>query len=85
MQYWDTEAVEKEIWADKYTLTVVPKKTALGKLAPASAADVSGEYAAYRFCGYKDGTVLFEIDPFNRKCVVDGVDYLADVRKALGW
>lgn len=83
-QYWDTVAVEKEVWADKYVVVVVPKKTSIGEIAPASAANVSGEYTTYYYAGYKDGECLWEIDPFNQKCVVGGVDYLADVRKALG-
>ncbi len=83
-QYWDTVGVEKEVWADKYVLVVVPKKTSIGEIAPASAANVSGEYTTYYYAGYKDGEKLWEIDPFNQVCVVDGVDYLADVRKALG-
>lgn len=83
-QYWDTVDVSKEIWADKYVMVVVPKKTAVGAVAPASAADVSAEYAVYYYAGYKDGKILFEIDPFNQICNIDGVDYLADVRKALG-
>lgn len=83
-QYWDTVNVEKQIWADKYVLVVVPKSTKVGSIAPASAADVSGEYAVYSYCGYKDGQVMWEIDPFNQRCIIDGVDYMADVRTALG-
>ena len=83
-QYWDTVNAEKEVWADKYVLVVVPKKTSIGEIAPAAAANVSGEYTTYYYAAYKDGKQLWEIDPFNQKCVVDGVDYLADVRKALG-
>lgn len=83
-QYWDTVGVGKEVWADKYVLVVVPKKTSIGEIAPASAANVSGEYTTYYYAGYKDGEKLWEIDPFNQVCIVDGVDYLADVRKALG-
>lgn len=83
-QYWDTVAVEKKVWADKIVMVVIPKKTSIGEVAPASAANVSGEYSVYYYAGYKDGKQLWEIDPFNQKCVVDGVDYFADVRTALG-
>lgn len=83
-QYWDTLAVEKNVQADKYVMVVVPKKTSPGTIAPASAADASGEYSAYYYAAYKDGVTLWEIDPFNQVCNIGGVDYLADVRKALG-
>lgn len=83
-QYWDTVGVEKKVWADKLIMVVIPKKTSIGEVAPASAANVSGEYTTYYYAGYKDGEQLWEIDPFNQKFVVNGVDYLADVRKALG-
>lgn len=83
-QYWDTTAVAKEVQADKYVMVVVPKNTSPGTVAPASAADTSGEYSVYYYAGYKAGKTLWEIDPFNQVCNVGGVDYLADVRKALG-
>ena len=83
-QYWNTVAVEKEIWADKYVMTVVPKKIAPGSVAPASAADASGEYSVYYYAAYKDGKTLWEIDPFNQICNIGGIDYCADIRKALG-
>jgi len=83
-QNWDTTKVEKSISADKYVMVVVPKNTQPGSVAAASAADASGEYSVYYYAGYKDGKVIWEIDPWNYKCVIDGVDYMADVRAALG-
>lgn len=47
-------------------------------------ADTSGEYAVYYYAAYRDGRQLWEIDKRNMKCVIDGVDYMADARKALG-
>ncbi|MEG0767836.1 MAG: phage major tail tube protein [Clostridia bacterium] len=83
-QHWDTVAVAKTIAADKYVMVVMPKKLSVGSIAPASAADSSGEYSVYYYAGYKDGKVIWEIDPFNYICVIDGVDYMSDVREALG-
>lgn len=83
-QHWDTNAVDKKMWVDKYVMTIFPKKFAPGTIAPASASDASGEYSVYYFAAYKDGERLIEIDPFNQICFINGVDYLADVRKALG-
>lgn len=83
-QYWDTIEVEKQIHADKFVLTVVPKNTSVGAVTPATTAAVSGEYTVYRYEGYDDGTELFCIDPFNYICRIGGVDYSADIRAALG-
>ena len=83
-QYWDTVEVEQKQQADKHVMIVVPKKMSPGTVAPASVADVSGEYAVYRYEGYKDGKALWKIDPFNYVCEVGGVDYLAEMRQILG-
>ena len=83
-QYWDTSAIAKVVQADKYVMVVMPKSVKPGNIAPASAADVSGEYAVYYYAGYLDGKKIWEIDPWNYICEVNGVDYMADVRKALG-
>lgn len=83
-QVWDTVGVNKEVQADKYVMVVLPKNTKPGTIAPASAADSSGEYSVYRYEAYKNGKTLWKIDPFNYICEIDGVDYMADVRKALG-
>lgn len=68
----------------KHVLVVIPKKDGGGKLAPASATDASGEYAVRYWATYVDGQKIREIDPMNSICIINGVDYLADVRKALG-
>lgn len=68
----------------KHVLKVTPKKTSPGKVAPASTGDGSGEYAVAYYAIYIDGEKNTEIDPLNFICMIDGVDYLADVRKILG-
>ena len=83
-QHWDTVEVAKHVAKDKYVMVVMPKKLSVGSIAPAAAADASGEYSVYYYAGYKDGKTLWEIDPFNYICVIDGIDYMADVRAALG-
>ena len=83
-EYWDVEQAEVGLWADKYVMIVRPKSTAMGSIAPMSAADTSGEYVVYYFAGYKNGEQLWEVDKRNMKCVIQGVDYMAEVRKALG-
>ena len=68
----------------KHILTLTPKKLNPGKVATASAAEVSGEYATSYYATYIDGKKMLEIDPLNYIYFVNGKDYLADVRKALG-
>lgn len=83
-QYWNTQDHAKEIACDKYVMIVIPKSLNPGAIAPASLADTSGEYSVYYFAGFKDGKTLWEIDPFNYICNIDGVDYMEQVRTALG-
>ena len=83
-EYWDVEQAEVGLWADKYVMVVRPKTTTPGTVAPMSAADASGEYVVYYFAAYKNGEQLWEVDKRNMKCVILGVDYMAEVRKALG-
>ena len=83
-QGWDASRVTKVMKSDKFVITADPKNFNFGNLAPASVPDASNEYSVKYFAGYRDGKQLFEIDPINMKCVVGGVDYMADVRKAVG-
>ena len=83
-EYWDTEETDVDLWPDKYVMIVRPKTLGVGDVAPMAAANTSGEYAIYYYAAYRDGKQLWEIDKRNMKCVIDGVDYMADVRKALG-
>lgn len=80
------DTVAGRIYAEsvKHVLVVIPKKSGGGKLAPAAATDASGEYAVRYWATYVDGKKIREIDPMNSICIINGVDYLADVRKALG-
>lgn len=73
-----------EVRRVKHLLTLTPKKLNPGKVATASAAEVSGEYATTYFATYIDGKKMLEIDPLNYIYFVNGKDWLADVRKALG-
>ncbi|RKI39975.1 phage tail protein [bacterium D16-51] len=73
-----------EVGRVKHLLTITPKKLNPGKVATASAAEVSGEYATTYFATYIDGKKMLEIDPLNYIYFVNGKDWLADVRKALG-
>lgn len=68
----------------KHVLVVIPKIYNGGTITPASPVNGSGEYAVRYWATYIDGKKVLEIDPMNFICFVDGVDYLADVRTAIG-
>ena len=80
----DTEGGQIVIVPVKHIFVVVPKSLNPGNVAPHSTADGSGQYAVRYWATFMDGKMVTEIDQLNYKCVVDGVDYLASVRAALG-
>ncbi len=69
---------------EKHVFVVLPKTHNPGTVAPASPSNASGEYAVRYWATWIDGVKVREIDPLNFKCEIDGVDYLAPVRAALG-
>lgn len=83
-QVRNTQTGKIETVAAKHVMKVTPKKFAPGKLAAASAADASGEYAVSYYALHLDGKRMVEIDPLNFIYYINGTDYLVDVRKALG-
>lgn len=83
-QIEDTVAGVTATSAVKHILVVIPKSDKGGNIAPASLGNGSGEYAVRYWATYIDGTRVREIDPLNNICYINGTDYLAGVRKALG-
>ena len=83
-QIEDTVAGEVKVQSIKHVLVVVPKTGTGGTVAPAAPTNGSGEYSVRYWATYIDGAKVREIDPLNFICEVNGVDYLADVRKAIG-
>ena len=68
----------------KHVFIVRAKKLSPGKVAPATPADASGEYPVTYWATWIDGEKVLEIDILNFICFVNGKDWLADVKKALG-
>ncbi len=69
----------------KHVIVAEPVKLNMGKLATASTADVSGEYAVHYFCTYIDGKKMIEVDPLNYIYYVQGQDNRwEEIKKALG-
>ena len=83
-QIEDTVAGEVKVQSIKHVLVVVPKTDTGGTIAPAAPTNGSGEYSVRYWATYIDGSKVREVDPLNFICEVNGVDYLADVRKAIG-
>ena len=83
-QIEDTVAGEVKVQSVKHVLVVVPKTDTGGSIAPATPTNGSGEYSVRYWATYIDGSKVREVDPLNFICEVNGVDYLADVRKAIG-
>lgn len=80
----DTVAGTTAIRAIKHILVVIPKSDKGGGIAPAALGNGTGEYAVRYWATYIDGVRVREIDPLNNICYINGTDYLAGVRKALG-
>ena len=73
----DVVAGKVVVRAVKHILVVIPKSDKGGS-------NGSGEYAVRYWATYIDGKKVREVDQLNFICYVNGTDYLADVRKALG-
>lgn len=73
-----------EVKAEKHVMIVIPKSHNVGTVAPSSPANASGEYIVRYWATWLDGVKVREIDPLNFIYMVNGVDYLGKVRKALG-
>lgn len=83
-QNYDTVSGQIKTSNVKHILAIRGKKLAPGKVAPASPADASGEYAVTYWATWINGEKVLEIDILNFIYFVNGKDWLADVRKALG-
>ncbi|HAN86982.1 MAG TPA: phage tail protein [Firmicutes bacterium] len=83
-QVEDTVAGQVRVQAVKHLFVVVPKKETGGSIAPASQQDASGEYAVRYWATFIDGRKVREIDPLNFIFMVNGKDYLREVKASLG-
>ena len=68
----------------KVNIRGLPKKASTGKFEKASATDSSNELEVVYYKLTVNGQVITEIDKFNYIFKVEGTDYLAEVRMALG-
>lgn len=68
----------------KVKVRAIPKKTDLGKLDVGAGSDASNEFEVTYLKIILDGETLAEIDKYNYICIINKVDYLLQVRIALG-
>jgi len=80
----DPKTGTMKVVAVKHLMRVVPKSQSGGSIAPASSSDTTVIVAVRYWATFVDGKKVDEIDQFNRIDVINGVDYNAPVRKALG-
>ena len=80
----DTVSGQTVVTALKHVFVCKPKSLSPGGVAPASPADASGEYAVTYWATFINGQKTLEIDILNFIYYVNGKDYLAEVRAALG-
>lgn len=82
----ETDSKTGKIEVKKLTVSIrgIPKKADLGKLAVSKSTDTNGEFTCEYLKIDIDGKTSLEIDKSNMVFNVDGKDYLAEVRAALG-
>lgn len=70
--------------AVKHVFKAFPKQMDGGTLQPQSTSDPNIGAAVYYWAEYRNGVKVLELDPINYICFINGVDYLEQVRTALG-
>ncbi len=68
----------------KHVMVIEPITETGGTVAPATAVSGSTEFSVRRWETYIDDELVRKIDPRNMQYTVNGTDYLADVRSAMG-
>ncbi len=83
-QFYDAGKGEYVVKPVKCIIRGVPKKTELGKLDVGTTSGSSNTIETNYIKVEIDGETVLEIDKYNYISNIAGVDYLADVREALG-
>jgi hypothetical protein len=84
VQVYDAGTGKYSIVGQKVVVKAVPKKTALGKLDVGAGQDSSSEFEVNYIKVFLGGEEKLELDKYNYICKIDGEDFLAETRKALG-
>lgn len=84
MQEYDSGTGELKVVPVRITMNILPKGTPLGSLATAAKTDTTVNAEVTYLKMWVDNVLKVEIDKFNYICIIDGTDYLEEVRSALG-
>lgn len=84
IQVMNAGAGEYKVVPLKVAVRCIPKDTGLGKLDVGAKSDASNEFEVVYIKVTLDGETVLEIDKYNYICIIDGVDFLKQVREALG-
>lgn len=84
LQDYDTRSGTMSVAPVAVTMRVLPSTLTPGSFQVAGETDTSAELNVDYFKMYVDGKLLFEIDRHNFIAIIDGKDYLEEVRAALG-
>lgn len=83
-QSYDSSEGRIKTTSVKHVVRAIPKKLSPGKMETGATTDSGNEFSVTYYKMMIAGKVAVEIDPFNYIYIIDGIDYLADVRKDLG-
>ena len=84
VQHEDTVDAEIVVAAEKHVMVIVPKGLSGANIAPATQRESSLTGAVRYWAHYIDGVQIHEIDVLNHIFIINGIDYGAPVRRALG-
>lgn len=68
----------------KHIIKAVPKSLTAGTLKPNSTSDPKLTASILSWQMFIDNKLYLHVDPLNRICILDGVDYAAEINSALG-
>lgn len=83
-QWWDMQTVNSGLWADRYLLLGRTISFNQGEIAPFTQQNATVQMEIYRYAAYRGAATVFDIDKRIQKFEVNGVDYFAPVKAALG-
>ena len=83
-QVKDSESGNYIVQSVKAVIRCVPKNSETGKLDVGTTSDTTNTFEVDYIKISIDGEDIVELDKYNYICKIDGVDYLSEVREALG-
>lgn len=83
-QVKDSESGDYIVQPVKIVARCVPKNSEPGKLDVGTTSDTSNTFEVDYIKISVDGEEIVEVDKYNYICKINGVDYLSEVREALG-